>query len=72
MNEVPEQTRTIVRKNLYVTPNNKCDVRTRVRHMLLLEAKQDITIARTTYYYSQNKFVCHLEQKSVRTNENNG
>jgi hypothetical protein len=52
-------------------------IRTRVRHMLLLQLKQDITIARTRYYYIPNKFVCHLEKKvseqmrtTVRTKSN--
>jgi hypothetical protein len=33
--------------------------------VLLLWTEEDITKARTIYYYSQNKFVCHLEQKKV-------
>jgi hypothetical protein len=37
---------------------------TSVKYMLLLWTEQDITISRTTYYYSQNKFVCHLEKVS--------
>jgi hypothetical protein len=31
--------------------------------MLLLSVEQDITIARTTFYYIQNNFVCHLDKK---------
>jgi hypothetical protein len=67
MNEVPEQTRKTVRTSLYVIPNNKCDVRTNQNK----DQTHVIIIVRTRYYYSQYKFVCHLEQKSVRTNENN-
>jgi hypothetical protein len=80
-NEMSEQTRTTIRTSLYVIANNKYGVRTKVRicyyyrqNKIFSIAKQDITIARTTYYYSRNKFVCHLEQNkknSVRTNENN-
>jgi hypothetical protein len=69
-----EQNPIIVGTILYVISNkNKCSVRTnqnKSQNMLLLWIEQDFTIARTTYYYSQNKFVCHLEKKSVRTNEN--
>jgi hypothetical protein len=67
MNEVPEQTRTTVRTSLYVIPNNKCGIRTNQNK----DQTHVIIIVRTRYYYSQYKFVCHLEQKSVRTNENN-
>jgi hypothetical protein len=66
MNEVREQTRTI-RTNLYVIPKNKCGVRTNQNKSRI----HVIIIDKTTYYYSQNKFVCYPEQKSVRTNENN-
>jgi hypothetical protein len=64
-----EQNPIIGRASLYVTPNNKYSVRTRVRtcyyykqNKLLLYPKQDITIARITYYYSHNNF-------SSRTNK---
>jgi hypothetical protein len=70
---VPKQTRTTVRTrsyysqiSLYVIPNNKCSVRTnqsKGQNMLLLSVEQDITIARTTFYYIQNNFVCHLDKK---------
>jgi hypothetical protein len=66
--------RTTVRTNLYVILNNKCGVRTNQKkgqtHVIIID-RTNITINRTTYYYNQNKFVCNLEQKSVRTNENN-
>jgi hypothetical protein len=59
MNEVPEQTRTTGRTSLYAIPNNKCGVRTNQNK----GQKHVIIIARTRYYYIQNKFVCHLEKK---------
>jgi hypothetical protein len=49
--------------SLYIIPNNKCGVRTNQNK----GQTHVITIARTRYYYSQDKFVCHLEQKNVRT-----
>jgi hypothetical protein len=68
MNEVPEQTKTTLRTSLYVIPNNKYDVITNQNK----DQTNVVIIDKTRYYYSQNKFVCHLEQKkSVRTNENN-
>jgi hypothetical protein len=50
-----------VRTSLDVIPNNKCGVRINqdkgLTHVIIID--------RIRYYYSQNKFVCHLEQKKV-------
>jgi hypothetical protein len=63
MNEVLEQTRTKLSEQVYVIPNNKCGVRTNQNK----SQTHVITIARTRYYYSQNKFVV-ISKKNVRTN----
>jgi hypothetical protein len=58
-NVVSEQIRTRVRICYYYRQNKIFSI-----------AKQDITIARTTtYYYSRNKFVCHLEQNKKIVSE---
>jgi hypothetical protein len=65
--QLSEQDPIIAKISLYVIPNNKCSVRTnqgKGQNMLLLSVEQDITIARTTFYYIQNNFVCHLDKKN--------
>jgi hypothetical protein len=64
--------RTTVRTSLYVIPNNKCSVKTRVgtcyyykHNKTVLQPEQNIIVARTTYYYS-NKFVWHLERSKIK------
>jgi hypothetical protein len=60
----PEQVCTSARTK------NKGSVRTKGQSKLLLHRERErviiidrtIIIAKTTYYYGQNKFVCHLEQ----------